>query len=82
MPLEKLVANIRQEAVNQDVIELKTTVSELKISAITVRGGFKTLVALGTAISMKLVGLYHIMTIFLLPSQGSIPWTSRSPKDP
>ena len=71
MPLEKLVAdNIRQEAVNQDVIELKTTVSELKISAITVRGGLKTLVALGTAISMTLVGLYHIMTIFFFPHKS------------
>jgi hypothetical protein len=62
-------ANIRQEAVNRDVDDLKVKVTTLRTKSIFIRGGIRTLGLLGTALSAVMLFIYHIAVVFF-PHKG------------
>ena len=58
-----VAANIRQETINQEVEELKKQVGVLEKSALLVRGGMKTFIAVGSVVTFVVTALYQLMGI-------------------
>jgi len=65
-----VAANIRQESINKEVVELKKRIGTLEKSALIVRGGVKMLVAAGAVITFVLSALYQWVVVGKLFHKG------------